>query len=41
MQVTHDDAVLLVRLQAHSGDVADIGTAQRAEETSLTVLVAG
>lgn len=41
MQVTHDDAVLLVRLQAHGGDVADISAAQRAEETGLTVLMAG
>lgn len=37
---THNNAVLLVGLQADSGDVADVGAAQRAEEAGLTVLMA-
>lgn len=38
---THNDAVLLVGLHADSGDITNVGAAQRAEEAGLTVLMAG
>jgi len=38
---THNDAVLLVSLQADGSDITDIGAAERAEEAGLTVLMAG